>query len=49
MNGNRMKILKNIENIEKILDVLSKHINIGNIYRPPKDLLENYYEFINDF
>ncbi len=23
-------------------NVLSKHINIGNIYRPPKDLLENY-------
>ncbi len=30
-------------------DVLSKHINIGNTYRPPKDLLENYYEFINEF
>lgn len=28
---------------------LSKPINIGNIYRPPKDILENYNEFINEF
>jgi hypothetical protein len=28
---------------------LSKAINIGNIYRPPKELLVNYYELINEF
>ncbi len=30
-------------------DALTKNINIGNIYRPLKDLLDNYYEFINEF
>ncbi len=29
-------------------DVL-KPINFGDIYRPPKDILENYNEFINEF
>ncbi len=28
---------------------LLKPIIIGNIYRPPKDILENYNEFINEF
>lgn len=28
---------------------LNKPINIGNIYRPPKDLIENYTEFIQEF
>ncbi len=28
---------------------LSKPINIGNIYRPPRDLLKNYREFIKEF
>ena len=28
---------------------LSKPINIGNIYRPPRDLLENYREFMKEF
>ncbi len=28
---------------------LNKPINIGNIYRPPKDIIEKYIEFINEF
>ncbi len=28
---------------------LKKPINIGNIYRPPNDLLETYHEFNNEF
>ena len=30
-------------------ETLAKPINIGNIYRPPKENLEHYYEFINEF
>ncbi len=28
---------------------LNKPINIGNIYRPPKDIIEKYIEFIDEF
>ncbi len=28
---------------------LKKTINFVNIYRPPKDVLEKYNEFINEF
>ncbi len=30
-------------------DILAKPIYIGNIYRPPKENLEFYNEFINEF
>ncbi len=30
-------------------DILAKPICIGNIYRPPKENLEFYNDFINDF
>ena len=30
-------------------DGISKEIIIGNIYRPPKELIEHYLSFINDF
>ncbi len=30
-------------------ETLSKPINIGNIYRPPKKYLEHYNEFMNEF
>ena len=28
---------------------LSKDVIIGNIYRPPRDLNENYMQFLNEF
>ncbi len=30
-------------------ETLTKPINIGNIYRPPNENLEHYYEIINEF
>ncbi len=34
---------------EKNGEHLSKAINFGNIYRPPRDLLKNYNEFMKEF